>query len=204
MKMMSILTLLLISGCGVLGGHEQLPSAQFVSSNEGPGPQYIIGPLDSLEIFVWRFPELSSTVFVRPDGRLSVPLIDDLAATGKTPTQLARDMEEQLSQYVESPVVSVIVNGFQGPFTQQIRVVGSATAPQAIPYRANMTLLDVMIVVGGMTEFASGNRSTLARVEGTGQKEYTIRLDDLLKDGDVSANVTIEPGDVIIIPESIF
>lgn len=201
---MSILTLLLASACGSIGGNDQLPSAQFVSSDEGPGPQYIIGPLDSLQIFVWRFPELSSTVFVRPDGRLSVPLIDDLAATGKTPTQLARDMEEQLSQYVESPVVSVIVNGFQGPYTQQIRVVGSAAQPQAIPYRANMTLLDVMIVVGGMTEFASGNRSTLARVEGAGQKEYTIRLDDLLKDGDVSANVSMKPGDVIIIPESIF
>jgi len=204
MKMMSILTLLLVSGCGSLGGNEQLPSAQFVSSNEGPGPQYVIGPLDSLRIFVWRFPELSSTVTVRPDGRLSVPLIDDLPATGKTPTQLARDMEEQLSQYVESPVVSVIVEDFQGPYVQQVRVVGSAADPQAIPYRANMTLLDVMIVVGGMTEFASGNRSTLARVEGNGQKEYTIRLGDLLKDGDVSANVSIQPGDVIIIPESIF
>lgn len=201
---MSVLTLLLVSGCGSLGGNEQLPSAQFVSSNEGPGPQYIVGPLDNLQIFVWRFPELSTSVSVRPDGRLSVPLIDDLAATGKTPTQLARDMEEQLAQYIESPVVSVIVDGFQGPYAQQIRVVGSAALPQAIPYRANMTLLDVMIAVGGMTEFASGNRSTLARVEGNGQKEYTIRLDDLLKDGDVSANVSINPGDVIIIPESIF
>lgn len=201
---MSVLTLILLAGCGAIGSNEQLPSAQFVSSNEGPGPQYIIGPLDSLEIFVWRFPELSSTVSVRPDGRLSVPLIDDLAATGKTPTQLARDMEDQLAQYIESPVVSVIVNGFQGPYAQQIRVVGSAALPQAIPYRANMTLLDVMIAVGGMTEFASGNRSTLARVEGNGQKEYTIRLDDLLKDGDVSANVSMKPGDVIIIPESIF
>lgn len=204
LKIMSVLTLLLVSGCGSLGGNEQLPSAQFVSSNEGPGPQYIVGPLDNLQIFVWRFPELSTSVSVRPDGRLSVPLIDDLAATGKTPTQLARDMEEQLAQYIESPVVSVIVDGFQGPYAQQIRVVGSAALPQAIPYRANMTLLDVMIAVGGMTEFASGNRSTLARVEGNGQKEYTIRLDDLLKDGDVSANVSINPGDVIIIPESIF
>lgn len=195
--------LLVVAGCSG-GGSGQLPSAQFVTANEGPGPQYVVGPLDAIEIFVWRNPELSRAVAVRPDGRFSMPLIDDIAATGKTPTQLARDIEEQLNQYIQSPIVTVIVSGFTGPFAQQVRVVGSAALPQSIPYQANMTLLDVMITVGGMTEFAAGNRSTLARVENSSQREYTVRLDDLLKDGDVSANVKIEPGDVIIIPESFF
>lgn len=195
--------LLVVAGCAS-GGSGELPSAQFVTSDEGPGPQYVVGPLDVLEIFVWQNPELSRPVTVRPDGRFSMPLIDDIAATGKTPTQLARDIEVQLDQYLQSPIVTVIVGGFTGPFAQQVRVVGSAAAPQAIPYRANMTLLDVMIAVGGLTEFAAGNSSTLARVENSAQREYTVRLDDLLKDGDVSANVKIEPGDVIIVPESFF
>lgn len=195
--------LLVVAGCGG-GGNGQLPSAQFVTANEGPGPQYLVGPLDAIDVFVWRNPELSRAVTVRPDGRFSMPLIDDIAATGKTPTQLARDIEEQLDQYIQSPIVTVMVGAFAGPFAQQVRVVGSAAVPQSIPYQANMTLLDVMITVGGMTEFAAGNRSTLARVENSSQREYTVRLDDLLKDGDVSANVKIEPGDVIIIPESFF
>ncbi len=181
-----------------------LPSAQFVPAEEGPGPQYIVGPLDSLQIFVWRNPELTTSVTVRPDGRFSVPLIDDMTATGRTPTQLARDIEKKLSEYIQGPIVTVIVSGFQGPFAQQVRVVGSATEPQAISFRANMTLLDVMITVGGVTEFAAGNRATLARIEGGVQREYGLRIDDLIRDGDVSANVKINPGDVIIIPESFF
>ncbi len=181
-----------------------LPSAQFVPAEEGPGPQYVVGPLDGLQIFVWRNPELTTSVTVRPDGRFSVPLIDDMTATGRTPTQLARDIEKKLSEYIQSPIVTVIVSGFQGPFAQQVRVVGSATSPQAIAYRANMTLLDVMITVGGVTEFAAGNRATLARVEGGTQREYGLRIDDLIRDGDVGANVKINPGDVIIIPESFF
>lgn len=187
-----------------MSNKNSLPSAQFVPVDEGPGPQYIVGPLDNLQIFVWRNPELTTSVTVRPDGRFSVPLIDDLSATGRTPTQLARDIEKKLSEYIQSPIVTVIVSGFQGPFAQQVRVVGSATSPQAIAFRANMTLLDVMITVGGVTEFAAGNRATLARVEGGVQKEYGLRIDDLIRDGDVSANVKINPGDVIIIPESFF
>lgn len=194
---------LFIAGC-VNGSSNTLPSAQFVPVEEGPGPQYIVGPLDSLQIFVWRNPELTTSVTVRPDGRFSVPLIDDMTATGRTPTQLARDIEKKLSEYIQGPIVTVIVSGFQGPFAQQVRVVGSATSPQAIAYRANMTLLDVMITVGGVTEFAAGNRATLARIEGGVQREYGIRIDDLIRDGDVSANVKIQPGDVIIIPESFF
>lgn len=192
-----------LASCGY-GNKNSLPSAQFVPAEEGPGPQYIVGPLDSLQIFVWRNPELTTSVTVRPDGRFSVPLIDDMTATGRTPTQLARDIEKKLSEYIQGPIVTVIVSGFNGPFAQQVRVVGSATSPQAIAYRANMTLLDVMITVGGVTEFAAGNRATLARIEGGVQKEYSIRIDDLIRDGDVSANVKINPGDVIIIPESFF
>lgn len=194
----------ILAACGYVGSSDQLPSAQFVPIEEGPGPQYVVGPLDNLEIFVWRNPELTTSVTVRPDGRFSVPLIDDLRATGRTPTQLARDIEKKLSEYIQSPIVTVIVSGFQGPFAQQVRVVGSATSPQAIPYRANMTLLDVMITVGGVTEFANGNGATLARVVGSTQREYGLRIDDLIRDGDVSANVKINPGDVIIIPESFF
>ncbi len=198
-----ILTSILVVGACARGGQD-LPSAQFVSAEEGPGPQYLIGPLDNLQIFVWREPELSSGVTVRPDGRISVPLIEDLAATGRTPTQLARDIEAELKVYLQEPIVTVIVSGFSGPFAQQVRVVGEAANPQAIPYRANMTLLDVMISVGGLTEFASGDRATLVRHENGSQREYSIRIESLLKDGDISANVTIMPGDVLIIPESFF
>ena len=198
-----LIAALILASCGRTNGNS-LPSAQFVPAEEGPGPQYIVGPLDKLQIFVWRNPELTTTVTIRPDGRFSVPLIDDMTATGRTPTQLARDIEKKLSEYIQSPIVTVIVSGFNGPFAQQVRVVGSATSPQAIAYRANMTLLDVMITVGGVTEFAAGNRATLARIEGGVQREYGIRIDDLIRDGDVSANVKIQPGDVIIIPESFF
>ncbi len=184
--------------------HSELPAANFVSPSEGPGPDYLIGPLDSLNIFVWRNQEVTTTVTVRPDGRISVPLIEDLSATGKTPTQLARDIEEKLSVYIRNPIVTVIVSGFVGPFAQQIRVVGEAVEPQSIPYRANMTLLDVMVSVGGLTEFAAGNRASLVRNEGGSQREYTVRISDLIRYGDTSANVTIYPGDVIIIPESFF
>lgn len=185
-------------------GYAPLPSAQFVTPNEGPGPQYVVGPMDSLQIFVWRNPEVSTSVTVRPDGRLSVPLIEDLAATGRTPTELARDIEERLSVFIQEPIVTVIMTGFQGPFAQQVRIIGEASSPRAIPYRANMTLLDVMISVGGVTEFAAGNRASLVRDRGGQQVQYSIRINDLIKKGDITANVKIMPGDVVIIPESIF
>lgn len=194
--------MLVIGGCAAKDGN--LPSANFVPAEEGPGPNYVVGPLDALSIFVWRNPELSTNVTVRPDGRFSVPLIDDMVATGRTPTELARDIEKELGKYIQSPIVTVIVTGFQGPFAQQVRVVGEAAQPQAIPYRANMTLLDVMIAVGGLTEFASGNSARLVRTDNGRQREYGLNISDLLKDGDASANVSILPGDVIIIPESFF
>lgn len=164
-------------------------------------PNYIIGPRDALEIFVWRNPELTTSVTVRPDGKVTVPLIEDLQAAGKTPTQLAREIEKQLEQFVQSPVVSVIMTGFVGPFDQQIRVVGEAANPQAIPFSEKMTALDVMIAVGGLTEFAAGNRAVLVR---QGQGSFRVRLDDLIRDGDVSANVPVMPGDVLIVPQSWF
>lgn len=197
-----------LSGCASTssGGLSQLPAAPFVAPQEGPGPEYIIGPLDELNIFVWRNPELSTPVTVRPDGRITVPLIDDLPATGQTPSQLARAIEEKLKAFIQNPIVSVVVSGFQGPFSQQVRVVGEASQPQTIPYRSNMTLLDVMIAVGGTTEFASGDRARLIRFDAASgqQREYAIKIDRLIKDGDTRANVRIEPGDVIIIPESFF
>lgn len=197
---------LALTGCAGNGGGQQLPPASFVSMQEGPGEEYVIGPLDELTIFVWRNPELGAQVQVRPDGRITTPLITDLPAVGKTPKMLADDITLQLSQYIQEPLVSVIVNKFAGTFSQQVRVVGATTKPASIPYRANMTLLDAMIAVGGLSEFAAGNRARLIRfdkVSGT-QKEYAIKLGDLLRKGDSKANVMLMPGDVIIIPESTF
>ncbi len=202
----AIVAMLSISGCSNNNVTNTLPSASFVAAGEAPGPDYVIGPLDNLSVFVWRNPELSTTVRVRPDGRVTFPLIDDLPATGQTPTQLAKAIEEKLRTYIQNPIVSVIVSDFRGPFAQQVRVVGEAAKPAAIPYQANMTLLDVMIAVGGLTDFAAGNRARLIRFDtATGsQKEYKIKIDRLLKDGDVKSNVSIRPGDTIIIPESFF
>lgn len=167
-------------------------------------PYYLIGPGDSLNIFVWRNPDLSTSVPVRPDGRITIPLVEDLQASGKTPTQLARDIEKALAKYVKDPLVTVMVTGFVGPYSQQIRVVGEAAQPQALPYRDRMTLLDVMIAVGGLTEFAAGNRARLIRIVDGEQQVMELRLDDLLKDGDISANIPMLPGDTLIIPESWF
>jgi len=165
---------------------------------------YIVGPLDTIDIFVWRSPELSRTVPVRPDGRISVPLIDDLTATGKTPTQLARDIEGQLKKYVQDPTVTVIVSGFHGPYDQQVRIIGEAGEPQAVPYQANMTVLDLMITVHGLTKFAAGNRAELVRTVQGQQTTIPVHLDDLLKDGDIGANVAVQPGDILIIPQAWF
>jgi polysaccharide biosynthesis/export protein len=180
------------------------PAPANVQLQQPVTPDYKIGPLDTIQIFVWQSPEFSVTVPVRPDGRISTPLIEDLEATGRTPTQLARDIEEKLKVYVQDPLVTVIVSGFAGPFDQQVRVVGEALQPRAIPYRANMTMLDVMIEVGGLTEFASGNRAVLARGQTGNQTTFNVRLDDLLRDGDIRANVPVLPGDVVIIPQSWF
>ncbi len=200
------LSSLALTGCAGNASGPQLPSASFVSLQEGPGEEYVIGPLDELTVFVWRNPELGAKVQVRPDGRITTPLITDMPAVGKTPSMLAEDIRLQLSQYIEEPLVSVIVNQFAGTFSQQVRIVGATEKPASIPYRANMTLLDAMIAVGGLSEFAAGNRARLIRFDKTvgKQREFALRLGDLLKKGESEANVMLKPGDVIIIPESMF
>lgn len=197
---------LTLTGCAGSSSGPQLPPASFVAMQEGPGEDYVIGPLDELTIFVWRNPELGASVQVRPDGRITTPLITDMPAVGKTPSMLAEDLKLQLSHYIQEPLVSVIVNKFAGTFSQQIRVVGATGKPASIPYRANMTVLDAMIAVGGLSEYAAGNKAKLIRFDKeTGrQREFALRLADLLKKGQSKANVMLAPGDVIIIPESMF
>jgi polysaccharide biosynthesis/export protein len=198
---------LLVSGlaaCSILGGSE-LPSAQTSARAVVPNDvNYRIGTGDNLNVFVWRNPDFTVTVPVRPDGRVSIPLVEDLVAVGKTPKELANEIELALSTYIRDPIVTVMVTEFVGTFSEQVRVVGEAGRPMALSYRQGMTLLDVMIAVGGLTEFAAGNRAALVRSEGGKQKEYRVRIADLLKDGDVSANVEMRPGDVLIIPETWF
>jgi polysaccharide biosynthesis/export protein len=167
-------------------------------------PEYRLGPLDQIQIFVWRSPELSTNVAIRPDGKISTPLIEDLQAAGKTPTELAREIEQIIGAYVKDPLVTVIVGDFTGDLEQQVRVIGQSEKPEAIPYRSGMTLLDVMITVGGLKEFADGNAATLTRGKGKVRKTYSVRLDDLIRKGDISADVPVQPGDVIIIPEAVF
>jgi polysaccharide export outer membrane protein len=191
-----------IAGCA---SEDELPEAKLLTSEaEQTSPTYKIGPGDSLQVFVWQNQDLSGGVSVRPDGRITMPLIEDMTAAGKTPSELARDMETELSKYVRNPLVTIMVGGFAGTFDQQIRVVGAAQQPASIPYRANTTVLDVMISVGGLTEFASGNRAKLVRVENGQEKTYRLRLDDLIRDGDITANAAVLPGDVIIIPQTVF
>lgn len=164
---------------------------------------YRIGPLDNINVIVWRNPELSISIPVRPDGKISTPLVDDLVAIGKTPTELERDIEKALTKFIRDPVVTVVVTTFVGPVSEQIRVTGEATKPQILPYRQNMTLLDVMIAVGGLTDFADGNAATIYRAA-EGGKLYSVRLRDLVKRGDIGANVDMRPGDILIIPQSWF
>ena len=191
-----VLGLLMLTGCATT--YPPAP-AQVSSDNYN----YLIGPGDMLNIVVWRNPELSMEVPVRPDGKIASPLIEDLPAQGKNPTALARDIEGALGKFIRDPVVTVVVTSFVGPYSEQIRVVGEAAKPQILPYRQKMTLLDVMIAVGGLTDFADGNASSILRTA-DGSKQYSVRIKDLIKRGDVSANVEMAPGDVLIIPQSWF
>ncbi len=194
--------LLLLAGCAAGPGLPSATPEQMTVSEETP--YYHIGPGDTLNIFVWENPKLSTSVPVRPDGRITTPLVEDLRAAGRTPTELAHALEDELATYLKNPVVTVMVTGFQGVPSEQIRVVGEAAEPQAIPYRSTMSLLDVMIAVGGLTEFAAGDRAVLVReVEGE-QRQYNVQLDELLREGDISANVKMLPGDIVIIPEAWF
>jgi len=200
MKKFSFVLALLVAAC--TSPYPTPPKT--VSTASETSPDYKIGPLDTVQVYVRNEPDLSVTVPVRPDGMISTPLNDDVVAAGKTASQLGKDIAEKLRAYVKDPVVTVMVSNFAGPFDQQVRVVGEATKPQAIPYRANMTILDVMIEAGGLTEFADGNRAVLVRRTQAGQQSYNVRVGDLLKNGDIDANVPMMPGDVIIIPQSLF
>lgn len=195
-----------LTGCAGGSTGNSLEPARLTPLQEGPSEEYVIGPLDKLTIHVWRNDELGAEVQVRPDGRITTPLISDMPAVGKTPTMLAEDIRLQLSQYIEEPLVTVIVTEFAGTINQQIRIVGATAEPASLNYRANMTLLDAMIAVGGLNEYAAGNRARLIRRDPvTGEETtYDLRLNDLLRRGDVDANVLLRPGDVIIIPESFF
>lgn len=166
--------------------------------------QYLIGPGDNLSIFVWRHPDLSGTFIVRPDGKLTTSLVEDIDVAGKTPTALARQIEERLSEFVKQPRVTVSVTSFAGPLSERVRVIGEALNPSTVNYTEHMTLLDLMIAVGGLTDFADGNRAKLVRVVNGVQQSYDLRIEDLIKDGDISHNVDILPGDIIIVPEAWF
>ena len=190
---------LVLAGCSSL--NRELPPAPAVAGVNDYS--YVIGAGDSVNIIVWRNPELSLSVPVRPDGKVAAPLVDELVAQGKTPPELARDIEKKLSTYVRDPIVTVIVTSFVGPFSEQIRVVGEAAKPQFLPFKQKMTLLDVMIAAGGLTDFADGNRAVIQRGS-EGNKQYAVRLKDLLKRGDMSANVEMRPGDILVIPQSLF
>jgi polysaccharide export outer membrane protein len=199
LRAIAAVAVLTVTGCG---GAPPLPPAPPASSL--PSAEYRIGPGDALNIFVWRNPELTLTVPVRPDGRLSIPLVEDVVAIGKTPTTLAREFEERLSKYVKEPLVTVIVEGFVGPIPEQIRVIGEAAQPRALPYRADMTLLDVMIAVGGLTKYAAGNDSVIVRTAQGEQNTYSVHLNSLIRDGDIESNVALRPGDILIIPQRLF
>ena len=192
----ALLTLLL-AGCG---GTAAAPQTAVAPANS----DYLIGPGDRLGIFVYDNPQLSAEIPVRPDGRISTPLIPDIMAAGKTPTELGTEMETRLKEYVKDPHVTVMVRDFVGPLNRQIRVIGEATDPQAIPYRDGMTVLDVMIATKGLTRYAAGNRAVIVRRAGGKQETIHVRLADLIKDGDIAQNVEMRPGDTLIIPQTWF
>jgi polysaccharide export outer membrane protein len=196
----ALLAMLVLGGC-----HDAKPIAPPAAADTGPAAQYVIGPGDVLQIFVYEAPPLSVPELpVRPDGRISVPLVPDVMAAGKTPTELGDEIAKRLKKYVNDPVVTVMVHSFQGPADRQVRVIGEATDPQAIPFRENMTLLDVMIATKGLTKFAAGNRAVILRKVGAKEKRIPVHLSDLIKDGDISQNLTMRPGDTLIIPQSYF
>lgn len=197
------LSLLLAVGCTNVS---QLPEATTRASltTDVNNYSYLIGPGDVLDIFVWRNPEISGSFIVRPDGKVTTSLVEDIDVTGRTPTMLAREIEEQLAKYINNPRVTVSVNNFSGPLSEQVRVIGEATSPSAVSYVQHMTLLDLMIAVGGLTEFADGNNAKLIRVVDGKKQSFSVRIDDLIRDGDIAQNIDMLPGDVIIIPEAWF
>jgi len=198
------LPIFILTGCASNDG--VLPTASTYPSitTSVDDYQYLIGPGDSVSIFVWRNPDISGSFVVRPDGKVTTSLVEDVPVSGKTPTMLAREIEEQLSKYINNPRVTVSVNGFNGPLSEQVRVIGEATNPKAINYVEKMTMLDLMISVGGLTDFAAGNKAKLVRIVGGVQKTFTVKIDDLIREGDIQQNIDILPGDILIIPEAWF
>jgi polysaccharide export outer membrane protein len=194
---------ILLAGCNTTSSLPQATTRPSLTTDVD-SYQYLIGPGDSLTIFVWRNPEISGQFIVRPDGKVTTSLVEDIDVAGKTPTDLAREIEEKLSTYINSPRVTVSVNNFSGPLSEQVRVIGEATNPSAVNYTEHMTLLDLMIAVGGLTEFADGNNAKLVRVIDGKQTTFEINIDDLIRDGDISENVDMLPGDIVIIPEAWF
>ncbi len=193
-----------LAGCAGAPGTSGQRAGAVPPPTTGDSYEYVIGPGDELQLFVWKNPELSTTTHVRPDGKISLPLIEDIQAAGRTPTSLGREIRDRLADFVHDPVVTVMPISFVGPFDQQVRVIGEAAKPQAFAYRANMSVLDVMIAVGGLTDFAAGNRAIIVRkVEGR-DVSVGVRLDSLIRDGDMSANVPMAAGDILIIPQSWF
>lgn len=203
-KFLGLVGLAVTLGLSALAGCSSAFPPAPTAVTKAPQMDYIIGPGDLLNIQVWRNPEVSTTLPVRPDGKVSTPLVEDLVAANKTPSHLARDIEKALSKYIQDPIVTVMVTGFVGPYDSQVRVIGQATKPQALQYREKMTLMDVMIAVGGITDFAAGNKASIVRTVNGKQQQFGVRLESLIRDGDISANVDILPGDVLIIPESFF
>ena len=198
--LLPILLATLLSACASKPLYPPAPA----KAESGSDWNYLLGPGDSVSVFVWGNPEVSGNFAIRPDGKMTMNLAEDLPATGKTPTQLARQIEKVLSKYIQDPIVTVSVGGGVGPYSQQIRILGQATRPQTLSYREQMTLLDLMIAVGGITDFAAGNRASILRIVDGKPQQFGVRLDDLIKDADVSANVEMRPGDVLIIPERWF
>ena len=192
---------LLLTACGpsYLPAPRTIPKETLATNGE-----YRIGPLDNLQILVHRAPEFAISVPVRPDGKIATPLIPELQAAGKTADQLAREMEEHLKSFVQDPLVTIIVSQFTGPHDRQVRVIGEVIAPKGVVYRADMTVLDLLFEVGGLSDFAAGNRAVLIRKAGGSEQSFAVRLDDLMRDGDVTANVPLLPGDIVVVPQSWF
>ncbi|WNC72531.1 polysaccharide export protein [Thalassotalea psychrophila] len=200
---LTLVCIVFLNGCS---SQQALPTATIypAKTDTAASYNYLIGPGDQLNIFVWRNPEVSGSFVVRPDGKITTSLVEDIPASGKTPTQLARAIEERLATYLREPIVTVTISNFIGPYSEQIRVIGEAAQPRAVSYGKNMTLLDVMIAVGGLTEFADGNDAVLVRIENGKQKQYQLFIEDLIKSGNIKANIDVLPGDIIVIPEAWF
>jgi polysaccharide export outer membrane protein len=191
---------LVMSACSNTPIYKPAPAV----SEKGSDWTYQVGPGDSVNVFVWRNPDVSGTFPVRADGKMTMNLVEDLPASGKTPSQLARDIEKSLSKYIQEPIVTVTVANGVGTYGQQVRVVGEAAKPQALNYREHMSLIDLMIAVGGLTDYAAGNKAYILRTEDGQTTPLGVRLEDLVKGGEYSANVEMRPGDVLVIPERLF